>query len=279
MPRSVADIQAEIAKVKQEIATRDMYRQPQSQVGWASYVGTGDRGLLDMYQNREDQYNKMMKQQAFQAAEAALTRKFQEQENERSRKNAIEIAKLSKESASDDKRKVEDRERDKNLLAAELAQAEYDDAISKVDLDNPSTILAARKAAIKLNYANRNLPYFADDPQSFTVSTEFKEDAPGVAKTKKINYAKSVLDPIISLPTKNWTDEQRAQYNEQKKVIDELAPELSKKYEVELTKKGGTVEDKELSEYEMLDKMLKDGKNMTARQKKRHAALKKKLGK
>lgn len=104
MPRSVAEIQAEIAKVKQEIATRDMYRQPQSQVGWATYVGTGDRGLLDAYQNREDQYNKMMKQQAFQAAEAALARKFQEAENERNRQNTMAIAKLNKESALEDKR-------------------------------------------------------------------------------------------------------------------------------------------------------------------------------
>ena len=60
MPRSVAEIQAEIAKVKQEIAARDMYRQPQSQVGWGSYIVEGDRGMLDAYQNREDQYNKTL---------------------------------------------------------------------------------------------------------------------------------------------------------------------------------------------------------------------------
>lgn len=104
MPRSVAEIQAEIAKVKQEIATRDMYRQPQSRVGWASYVGTGDRGLLDAYQNREDQYNKMMKQQQFQAAEAALARKFQAAENERNRQNAYDIAIMNKGAAAEDKR-------------------------------------------------------------------------------------------------------------------------------------------------------------------------------
>lgn len=115
MPRSVAEIQAEIAKVKQEIATRDMYRQPQSRVGWASYVGTGDRGLLDAYQNREDQYNKMMKQQQFQAAERALQLKhqhderlaqqaFQAVENERNRQNAKEIAAMNKSTALEDKR-------------------------------------------------------------------------------------------------------------------------------------------------------------------------------
>lgn len=104
MPRSVAEIQAEIAKVKQEIATRDMYRQPRTQVGWASYVGNGDRDLLDAYQNREDQYNRMMKQQQFQAAERALQQKFQEQENERNRQNAIKIANMNKQTALDDKK-------------------------------------------------------------------------------------------------------------------------------------------------------------------------------
>lgn len=104
MPRSVAEIQAEIAKVKQEIAARDMYTQPQSNVGWGSYIVSGDRGLLDSYQNREDQYNKMLKQQQFQAAEAALARKFQEQENERNRKNARDIAGMNKATALEDKR-------------------------------------------------------------------------------------------------------------------------------------------------------------------------------
>lgn len=104
MPRSVAEIQAEIARVKQEIAARDMYRQPQTQVGWGSYIVEGDRGMLDAYQNREDQYNKMMKQQAFQAAEAALNRKFQEAEAAKNRENTLTIAKLNKESALEDKR-------------------------------------------------------------------------------------------------------------------------------------------------------------------------------
>lgn len=122
MPRSVAEIQAEIAKVKQEIAARDMYRQPQSQVGWATYVGTGDRGLLDAYQNREDQYNKMMKQQAFQAAEAALNRKFQEAEAAKNRENALTIAKLNKTSALEDKRDEAKLRLEKLLIAKSEAE-------------------------------------------------------------------------------------------------------------------------------------------------------------
>jgi len=247
MPRSVAEIQAEIAKVKQEIAARDMYRQPQSQVGWGSYIVEGDRGMLDAYQNREDQYNKMMKQHAFQAAEAALNRKFQEAEAAKNRQNALDIAKLSKESVSDDKRKAAMKEREKEMLAAELAQAEYDDAVNKVDQDKPETILAARKAAIKLNYANRNLPYYADDPQSFTVATEFKEDAEPVKINKKVNTAIQTLDPIVASPTKLWNKEQKAAYNEAFEVIKKYRPDLIPKYQIEAAKKGKTVDEAEAS--------------------------------
>jgi hypothetical protein len=245
MPRSVAEIQAEIAKVKQEIAARDMYRQPQSQVGWGSYIVDGDRGMLDAYQNREDQYNKMMKQQAFQAAEAALNRKFQEAEAVKNRENALKIAGLSKEAGYNDKIKAQQKEQEKELLAAELAQAEYDDAINKVDMSKPETILAARKAAIKLNYANRSLPYYADDPQSFTVATEFTEDAEPVKINKAVNTAIQTLDPIVASPTKLWNKEQKAAYNEAFEVIKKYRPDLIPKYQIEAAKKGKTVDEAE----------------------------------
>lgn len=273
MPRSVAEIQAEIAKVKQEIATRDMYRQPQSRVGWATYVGTGDRGLLDAYQNREDQYNKMIKQQQFQAAEAALARKFQEAENERNRQNAKAIAAMNKEDAASDKAIARAKAADKERLDAELAQAEYDDAINKVDLDKPETVLAAKKAAIKLNYANRNLPYYADDPQSFTVSTEFTEDAQPVAINKKVNNAIQVLDPIIAAPQKQWTDQQREDYKNAFEVIKQYKPELITKYQIEETKKGASVEEKERAELKSLKKKRDNGENLTSRQSKRLTEL------
>lgn len=273
MPRSVAEIQAEIAKVKQEIATRNMYKQPQSRVGWATYVGTGDRGLLDAYQNREDQYNKMIKQQQFQAAEAALARKFQEAENERNRENAKAIAAMNKEDAASDKAIARAKAADKERLDAELAQAEYDDAINKVDLDKPETVLAAKKAAIKLNYANRNLPYYADDPQSFTVSTEFTEDAQPVAINKKVNNAIQVLDPIIAAPQKLWTEKQREDYQNAFDVIKQYKPELITKYLIEETKKGASVEDKERAELKSLRKKRDNNENLSSRQRKRLTEL------
>lgn len=144
MPRSVAEIQAEIAKVKQEIATRDMYRQPQSRVGWATYVGTGDRGLLDAYQNREDQYNKMIKQQQFQAAERALQLKhqhderiaqqaFQAIENERNRQNARDIAGMNKGAAAEDRQNEAYLQYQKYVLAREKMKAQGLDT-SELDL-------------------------------------------------------------------------------------------------------------------------------------------------
>lgn len=265
MPRSIEEIKADIERTKAEIALRDKYErgfnQPQTSVGWGSYIVSGDRGMLDQYQNRENNWKTLQEQQLFNALENEKNRKLQE-----------ELAKLNKSNEQSSNTNYT-----KAQLDADIAQAEYDDAIAKLDMDKSETVTAAKKAALRLNYANSQLPYF--DKSVHVVPTEFKEDAPNIAKGKKINYAKSILDPILSLPAKNWTDEQKAQYKEQKAIIDELAPELSKNYEVELTKKGGTVEDKELEEFNRLDKRKKAGENLTSRQNKRYEDLKKKLGK
>ena len=173
----------------------------------------------------------MLKQQEFQAAEAALNRK-----------NARDIASMSKDVAASDKEIARVKAADKERLEAELAQAEYDDAINKVDLEKPETVLAARKAAIKLNYANRNLPYYADDPQSFTVSTEFTEDAEPVAINKKVNNAIQVLDPIVAAPQNQWTEDQKKDYKDAFDVIKQYKPELITKYQIEEKKKGKSKE-------------------------------------
>ena len=164
MPRSVAEIQAEIAKVKQEIATRDMYRQPQSRVGWASYVGTGDRGLLDAYQNREDNYNKMMKQQQFQAAERALQQKFQEQENERNRENARILAREQRRENSlyqmDENMKSRANAATKQQYAQyDLEQAEKSGV--KDDIERAKMNLAL--ANNELKYWNKRVGYTEED--------------------------------------------------------------------------------------------------------------------
>lgn len=195
--------------------------------------------------------DKIAQQQEFQASEAekraleALERQkeqeeFQKLQNELNRKNTYDIALLNKETVAADKELERAKATDKAKLEAELAQAEYDDAISKVDLDKPETVLAARKAAFKLNYANSNLPYYSANPQAFTVPTEFKEDAEPVAIAKKVNNAIQILDPIIAAPQKQWTNEQKQAYANAFEVIKQYKPELITKYQIEETKKGKT---------------------------------------
>lgn len=108
MARSIEEIQADIARVKAEMALRDKYErgfnQPQTKVGWGSYIVNGDRGLLDAYQNRENQWKNMQEQQAYQSAERALQQKFQEEEARKNRDLQERIARMNRTSANEDKR-------------------------------------------------------------------------------------------------------------------------------------------------------------------------------
>lgn len=274
MPRSVAEIQAEIAKVKQEIAARDMYRQPQSQVGWGSYIVEGDRGMLDAYQNREDQYNKMMKQQAFQAAEAALNRKFQEAEAAKNRQNALDIAKLNKSNDSDllDKKS---REALKQNMEIEMAQADYDAAMDALDKEDPRTALAAKRAAIKLNYALRGK--YADDPQinDLLVGTDYaNKDSDRIATKRESDSLANSMDAILKLKgTAAWKDDRVDEYNGYLERMKQIDPERAKNYATEKYNKGASLEDKERAELKALREKRDNDENMTSRQQKRLAAL------
>lgn len=274
MPRSVAEIQAEIAKVKQEIAARDMYRQPQTQVGWGSYIVDGDRGMLDTYQNREDQYNKMMKQQAFQAAEAALNRKFQEAEAAKNRQNALDIAKLNKSNDSDllDKKS---REALKQNMEIEMAQADYDAAMDALDKEDPRTALAAKRAAIKLNYALRGK--YADDPQlnDLLVGTDYaNKDSDRIANKRESSSLANSMDAILKLKgTKAWNEDRVNEYNGYLERMKEIDPERAKNYETEKYNKGASLEDRERAELKRLREKRDKGQNMTSREQKRLSAL------
>lgn len=107
MARSIEEIQADIARVKAEMALRDKYErgfnQPQTKVGWGSYIVNGDRGLLDAYQNRENQWKNMQEQQIYQAKQNALNRKFQEEQNTLNRDLQERLADKSRTNAAEDK--------------------------------------------------------------------------------------------------------------------------------------------------------------------------------
>ena len=221
---------------------------------WGDAIANSGKVAQDAIFKLDDQYynqDKIEQQQKFQASEAeksalrAMQRQkeqedFQKLQNELNRKNTYNIALLNKETVAADKELERAKAIDKAKLEAELAQAEYDDAVSRVDIDKPETVLAARKAAFKLNYAHINLPYYANNPQSFNVPTDFTEDAEPVASAKKVNNAIQILNPIIAAPQKQWTNEQKQAYANAFEVIKQYKPELITKYQIEETKKGKT---------------------------------------
>ena len=239
---------------KARMIERDYDNYMKQPTAWSNAVANSGKVAQDaMFKIAGNYYDqdKIAQQQAFQASEAekrateAMQRQkeqeeFQKLQNELNRKNTYNIALLNKETVAADKERERAKAIDKAKLEAELAQAEYDDAVSKVDLDKPETVLAARKAAFKLNYANSNLPYYAANPQAFTVPTEFKEDAEPVPIAKKVNNAIQILDPIIAAPQKQWTNEQKQAYANAFEVIKQYKPELITKYQIEETKKGKT---------------------------------------
>lgn len=193
--------------------------------GIANYVAFGNSSLLDRQLAEAAARHQMAEQQAFQAKESDLNRDLQER-----------IARMNA-----DKTEPAAVNHSKLQLEADLAQAEYDDAISKLDMDKPETVTAAKKAALKLNYANSNLPYF--DKEVHIVPTEFKEDAPGVANTKAINADVEFLDSMDGIDSKRWTDKERAEYTERYEDLKKRDPERAKKYQNKIASKGATKEE------------------------------------
>lgn len=217
MPRSVAEIQAEIARVKQEIAARDMYRQPQTQVGWGSYIVDGDRGMLDAYQNREDQYNKMMKQQAFQAAEAALNRKFQEQENERNRQNAIKLALANKSLANDEKLDDYMRLRAKAATTLSFAKQKLDATPKENKAEYEAAARDVALAQHDLDYYNKKVGY--KEPTQVIAN-----DEPEAPKAESRDDSKSVPVKLTdSKAIKHFKTE--AERKAQVKKLEDMDPE------------------------------------------------------
>lgn len=262
MPRSVAEIQAEIAKVKQEIAARDMYTQPQSNVGWGSYIVSGDRGLLDAYQNREDQYNKMLKQQQFQAAEAALARKFQEQENERNRQNARVLAKEQRKENS--LYQMDENMKSRANAASKQQYAQYDlnQAIKSGVKDD------IERAKMNLALANNELEYW-NKRVGFTAST-VTEDTP---VSKEIPET-----PIESQPVKLERYEAIKSFETEKdknEILNEMksnplfGQDSKLQAQYERLKNIESKETKERTELKDLKKKRDNNENMTSRQQKR----------
>ena len=189
--------------------------------------------------NRANQLQLAREQQAEALKRAQEQQKFQAEQNALNRANQIELVKLSNQRSGNnvDESILQAR----NQMNYDIAEAEYMDAISKVDMSKPETVLAAKKAALKLNFNAQQLPYY--DPKVHNVMTDFTEDAPGVTRIKSIQSAKSRMDAIKKLKPSQWSDEQRQEYMDAYATLLDLEPESAKDYEVVLLNKGGTTGD------------------------------------
>lgn len=264
MPRSLQEIDADIAQVKAEMALRNKYtqgfNQPQTKVGWGSYIVNNDRGLLDQYQNRENQWKNTIEQQLFQA-----------EQNRLSRESAEKIAGMNKDSGSSDLLDKKARESLKQNMEIEMAQADYDAAMDALDKEDPRTALAAKRAAIKLNYALRGK--YADDPQldDLLVGTDYaNKDSDRIANKRESDSLANSMDAILKLKgTKAWNEERVNEYNDYLKRMTEIDSERAKNYETEKYNKGASLEDRERAELKSLKKKRDNGDNMTSRQQKK----------
>lgn len=178
MPRSIEEIKADIAKVQSEIAQRKTYSQPQTRVGWATYMIDNDRGMLDKYADAERAYNNMLMQQEHAKA-------MQQEQID----NAKELAALQRQEQS----VYNADEWQKNY---ELASAEYDAALADytVDQNDPLKKARLRKAATNMNYWGAKRGYEAINP--FDLVKEADDYAATQAQQEQI------ADSLTS--RKNW---------------------------------------------------------------------------
>ena len=230
MPRSVAEIQADIDRVKAQIAYNQKYSQgfaqPSTKVGWNSYIINNDRGLLDAYQARENAWKQQQANIDLQREMAEKNKEISAQEQEAAKKK--DVSRLMNE--------------------VELAEADYNAAKDLFDVSKPETAANVKKMAAKLNYLGSQLPY------EFTpVQDTFTEDAEPV----KINKAVAGVKALIKTDPKKWTDADKQRYVDLMETIpdtDERKAELV----VSLKNMPKTTNERERNEYNRLIDLATD---------------------
>ena len=272
MPRSVQEIQNDIAKVKAEIALKNKYMNgysaPTSNRGWGAYF-QGDKSV---HQKALDEQTTWANNELNRALQEKIAR--------------INGDKPAVKSEADLKREAREKMRDQMEL--EQAQADYDAAMDALDSENPQTALTAHRAGIKLSnlYRMQN-PDMSDeelrglmmmedtslDPKAR--ATYVGKSSPRVTKNREITSLTNTLD---SLNDRNvWNEETVKQFNDALTRLNELDLEKSKSYETKKLNKGETTESKERKELQSLISLEtaanNGGKKLTAKQKKRLATL------
>ena len=215
MPRSIEEIKADIAKVQSEIAQRKTYSQPQTRVGWATYMIDNDRGMLDKYADAERAYNNMLMQQEHAKA-------MQQEQID----NAKELAALQRQEQS----VYNADEWQKNY---ELASAEYDAALADytVDQNDPLKKARLRKAATNMNYWGAKRGYEAVNP--FELVKEADDYDATQAQQEQIVYS------LIS--RKNWDNATKKKAKEEAAKLTD--PGKRAKLEADIENKGKTKEE------------------------------------
>lgn len=136
MPRSIEEIQNDIAKVKAEIALKNKYMNdysaPTSNRGWGAYF-QGDKTVHQKALDDQTAWARALQQQEFQAAEAQKNRDLQQAEADLNRKNALKIAGMNKTAAAEDRQNDAYLQYQKYVLAREKAKAQGLDT-SELDL-------------------------------------------------------------------------------------------------------------------------------------------------
>ena len=203
MGRSIEEIQADIARVKAEMALRDKYEQgfnqPQTRTGWSSYIVTGDRGLLDAYQNRENQWKNQLQQQDFQAKEADYNRKLQEK-----------IAGMNKAAADVDKKLADER-------SYNNARTRYDyalRALKSIPKENESEReIAERDLALaehELNYYSKKLNIDKSKPAETPKNNQEEQEPASREESKSVPVKLTDSKNINRFKTRKERDEHAA---------------------------------------------------------------------
>lgn len=225
MPRSIDEIKRDIDKVKQEISSRNQYmqgfNQPQTRVGWGSYIVNNDRGLLDAYQAREDTWKKALQQQEFQAAE-----------NQARLENAKAIAEASRKAALEDKADEYMLNFNKANSALQFAKDAYNS-----DKGNAELKRAYEDAKFNYEYWGKKVGINTNEQQVES------NDTPSMTNKESIDIVEEILKG-------DWTNEAREKALGR---IKDFPDALKLKYLERIVNKKNTVEEKSAATSSAID--------------------------
>lgn len=181
MPRSVQEIQNDIAKVKAEIALKNKYMNgysaPTSNRGWGAYF-QGDKSVHQKALDDQTAWARALQQQEFQAAEADANRKLQEK-----------IAEMNRQNTSMDKM-------DENMLMRNKAATKFNYAQKALE--------AAIKSgdAQEINKANMDLALAQHELDYYNKRTGFTDNTTNVNKAEETGNSETPEDKSAEEPVK-----------------------------------------------------------------------------